>query len=75
MNSGSTLNLWSLNTRAATIAKLTATNLGVASTNNTKLVENLREVEVETLVRKSWKTGWGVLLYYFSFSHKIYRKF
>lgn len=62
MNSGSTLNLWSLNTRASTIAKLTATNLGVLSTNSTELVENLRDVEVETLVRKSWLTGWGVVV-------------
>lgn len=64
MNSGSTLNLWSLNTRATKIAKLTAVNLGVASTNNTQLVENLRGVEVEILVRTSWGTGWGVILYY-----------
>lgn len=68
MNSGSTLNLWSLNTRASTIAKLTATNLGVLSTNSTELVENLRDVEVETLVRKSWLTGWGVVVSFLLFA-------
>lgn len=64
MNSGSTLNLWSLNTRATKITELTGVNLGVASTNTTQLVENLRGVEVETLVRKGWRTGWLVILYH-----------
>lgn len=71
MNSGSTLNLWSLNTRASTIAKLTATNLGVLSTNSTELVENLRDVEVETLVRKSWLTGWGVVVSFLLFAQTL----
>lgn len=60
MDSGSSLNLWSLNTRASSIAKLIGTNLLLLTSNTTLLIENLRKVEVEELVRTAWITGWGV---------------
>lgn len=60
MDSGSTLNLWSLNTRASKIAKLIGTNLLLSTSNTTLLVEKLRKVELKKLVRTAWITGWGV---------------
>jgi len=72
MDSGTTLNLWALNTRASTITQLTATNLFSYSSNTTLLVENLRDVDVETLVKKGWRAGWAVMfLHYFVYINRM----
>lgn len=60
MCSGTSLNLWGLNTRAAATATLLGVNLGIITTNTTKLVESLREKEVEELYRVSWSSAVSV---------------
>ncbi|XP_066261238.1 juvenile hormone esterase-like [Euwallacea similis] len=60
MCSGSTLNLWSLNTRAIQITNSIATELGISTTNTTELVNGLRSVSLKTLVKTSWVNGWAL---------------
>ncbi|XP_066147122.1 juvenile hormone esterase-like [Euwallacea fornicatus] len=58
MCSGSTLNLWSLNTRAIQITNSIAATLDISKDNTTELVKRLRSVPLETLVKTSWVNGW-----------------
>nr|AEE62728.1 unknown [Dendroctonus ponderosae] len=62
MCSGTSLNLWGLNTRAASTATLLGVNLGIITTNTTELVESLREIEVEELYRVSWSSAVSLFL-------------
>ena len=60
MNSGTTLNLWSLNTRADKIATLLGTSLGFITTNHTTLIEQLRNVIANLLHSTAMTVGWSV---------------
>ncbi|CAG9763665.1 unnamed protein product [Ceutorhynchus assimilis] len=62
MNSGTSLNLWSLNTRASRTSTNLATSLGIPSSNTTYLVEQLRTIDAKRL----HKVGWRVALKLFS---------
>ncbi|KAL1506685.1 hypothetical protein ABEB36_006005 [Hypothenemus hampei] len=62
MNSGTTLNLWGLNTRAAATATLVSTNMGIITTNKTTMINELRKVDVEKVMNVGSNTAWTLFL-------------
>ncbi|CAG9762418.1 unnamed protein product [Ceutorhynchus assimilis] len=56
LSSGTSLNLWGLNTRASLTSTLLGFNLGIDSSNSTELVEQLRSVNAEKIQKVGWTT-------------------